>query len=54
MLADSAVNCLVLDASAIDLISARHPKFREILLANLARELASTLRRATRWIGALA
>jgi glutaminase len=54
VLADSVVSCLVLDAGAIDMISSRHPRFREILLANLARELTSTLRRATRWIGALA
>lgn len=52
--ADTAGSCLVLDTAAITRLSDRHVHFRETLLENISRELASNLRRATRWIGALA
>ncbi|MDD5365289.1 MAG: glutaminase A [Gallionellaceae bacterium] len=52
--ADTEVRCRVLDTEVIDRLSDQAPLLKIALLGNLARDMASKLRRATQWIGALA
>jgi glutaminase len=52
--ADTEVTCRILDAGDLDRLSAKTPQLKIILLENLARDIASNLRRATQWIAALA
>ncbi|MDD4881667.1 MAG: glutaminase A [Gallionellaceae bacterium] len=52
--ADTEVRCQVLDTEVIDRLSDQAPLLKIALLGNLARDMASKLRRATQWIGALA
>jgi len=52
--ADTAVTCRVLESRDLDQIASEAPVLKIILLENLAGNLASSLRRATQWIAALA
>jgi glutaminase len=52
--ADSPVRCRILESSELEKISAREPQLKIILLENLGKDMANTLRRATQWIAALA
>jgi len=52
--ADSAVSCRIIEAKDLDQISDRDPLLKIVLLENLAKDMANTLRRATQWIAALA
>jgi glutaminase len=52
--ADTEVKCHILESGDLDRLSNQTPQLKIILLENLAREIASNLRRATQWIAALA
>jgi glutaminase len=52
--ADSEVTCRILEASALEHIAATEPILKIILLENLGKDMAKSLRRATQWIAALA
>jgi glutaminase len=52
--ADTEVKCRILDTEDIDRLSAQAAVLKIALLENLARDMASKLRRATQWIAALA
>jgi glutaminase len=52
--ADSEAVCRILEADDIDRLSNQTPLLKILLLENLAKEMASNLRRATQWIAALA
>lgn len=52
--ADSEVTCRILEAGDLDQLADQTPQLKIILLENLARDIASNLRRATQWIAALA
>lgn len=52
--ADTPVNCRILNAHELDRLSEQFPQLKIILLGNLAKDMASNLRRATKWIAALA
>ena len=52
--ADSHVRCRILESSELEKIAAREPQLKIILLENLGKDMANTLRRATQWIAALA
>ncbi|MGH9594565.1 MAG: glutaminase, partial [Bryobacteraceae bacterium] len=52
--ADTEVKCRILDAGDLDQLSDQTPQLKIILLENLARDIASNLRRATQLIAALA
>lgn len=52
--ADTEVRCLVLDVRDFDRLAMRFPQIKITLLENLARDVASRLRDANRWIAALA
>jgi glutaminase len=54
VVANCEVNCRVLAAHDIDHLARDTPAIKIILLENLARDLAAKLRRATKWISALA
>jgi glutaminase len=52
--ADSDVKCLILSTADVDRLSDQAPLLKIALLENLAKDMASKLRRATQWIAALA
>jgi glutaminase len=52
--ADSDVKCLILNTADVDRLSDQAPLLKIALLENLAKDMASKLRRATQWIAALA
>jgi glutaminase len=52
--ADTEVKCWILDTRDFDRLSEHAPLLKIALLENLAKDMASKLRRATQWIGALA
>jgi glutaminase len=52
--ADTAVSCRILEAADFERLADQTPQIKILLLQNLARDLANTLRRATQWIAALA
>ncbi len=52
--ADTEVKCRILESGDLDNISDHTPQLKIILLENLAKDIASNLRRATQWIAALA
>ena len=52
--ADTAVTCRILESRDLDKISDQMPLLKITLLQNLAKEMASKLRRATQWIAVLA
>ena len=52
--ADSDLGCRIFEANDIERIAERDPLLKIILLENLPKDLANTLRRATQWIEALA
>jgi len=52
--ADTAVTCRVLASQDLENIAVLAPLVKIILLENLAKEMAQSLRRATQWIAALA
>jgi len=52
--ADTAVTCRVLESQDLERIAAQAPLVKIVLLENLAKEMANSLRRATQWIAALA
>ena len=52
--ADSDLGCRIFEANDIERIAERDPLLKIILLENLSKDLANTLRRATQWIEALA
>lgn len=52
--ADREVICRILEARDLEQISDQDPQLKIILLENLAKDMANTLRRATQWIAALA
>ncbi|TCJ11800.1 glutaminase A [Parasulfuritortus cantonensis] len=54
VLADTEVKCWILDTENLDRVAAEAPQLKIALLENLARDMASKLRRATQWISALA
>lgn len=51
--ADTAVQCRVMEASALERISSREPLLKITLLENLGREMAAKLRANMQWISAL-
>jgi glutaminase len=52
--ADTEVKCLILEIADINLLADQFPKLKFALLENLAKDIATKLRRATQWITALA
>lgn len=52
--ADTDVLCRILSADDFNQLSNQTPQLKIMLLENLAKDLANTLRRATQWIAALA
>ncbi|MCU0843197.1 MAG: hypothetical protein MUC79_15995, partial [Thiobacillaceae bacterium] len=52
--ADTEVKCQILDADAFNQLASQTPQLKILLLENLARDMATKLRRATQWISALA
>jgi glutaminase len=52
--ADTDVECRILSIADIDYLANHAPQLKFALLENLARDIASKLRRATQWITALA
>jgi len=52
--ADTEVQCRILGSHQLEEITATSPMIKIILLENLARDMANSLRRATQWISALA
>jgi len=52
--ADTAVTCRVLESTELERIATHAPQVKIVLLENLAKEMANSLRRATQWIAALA
>ena len=52
--ADTAVKCRVLDSRQLEDIAHDAPLLKIVLLENLAKDMANSLRRATQWIAALA
>lgn len=52
--ADTDVCCWILQAADLNVLCEEFPQLKVTLLHNLAADLASKLRRATQWIGALA
>lgn len=52
--ADTEVRCRVLASNDLEDISQHAPLLKIVLLENLAKDLANSLRRATQWIAALA
>ncbi len=52
--ADTEVKCLILEIADINRLADQFPKLKFVLLENLAKDIASKLRRATQWITALA
>lgn len=52
--ADTEVVCYVLESGAVNALAENIPQLKIHLLENLASDLASKLRRATKWIAALA
>lgn len=52
--ADTPVRCRSLETSDLERIAATEPLVKIILLENLARDIANSLRRATKWISVLA
>lgn len=54
VVADTEVDCRVMDAHDIDCLARTAPILRITLLENISRDMAEKLRRATQWISALA
>lgn len=54
VVADSEVQCRILDAADLDRLAHDVPMLRIALLENISRDMAEKLRRATQWIAALA
>jgi glutaminase len=52
--ADTTVTCRVLESQDLEKIAEQAPMVKIVLLENLAKEMANSLRRATKWIAALA
>lgn len=52
--ADTEVRCRVLESRQLDELAAEFPQLKIVLLENLAKDMAKSLRRATQWIAALA
>lgn len=52
--ADTDVKCRVLETDTINKLAERAPQLKISLLENLSNDLANKLRRATKWISALA
>ncbi len=52
--ADTEVKCLILEIADINRLADQFPKLKFALLENLAKDIATKLRRATQWITALA
>jgi glutaminase len=52
--ADNDVKCRILGSDALETLANRTPLLKILLLENLAKDMASNLRRATQWIAALA
>jgi glutaminase len=54
VVADTETTCRILAADDLDRISKQEPLLKIILLENLGKDMANSLRRATQWIAALA
>ena len=54
VVADTETTCRILAADELDRISKQEPLLKIILLENLGKDMANSLRRATQWIAALA
>ncbi|HOE42248.1 MAG TPA: glutaminase A [Rhodoferax sp.] len=52
--ADTEVRCRILESRKLEQMAAESPLLKIILLENLAKDMANSLRRATQWIAALA
>jgi len=52
--ADTDVQCRILESHKLNELAAQAPLLKIILLENLAKDMANSLRRATQWISALA
>jgi len=54
IVADTETRCRILAAGDLDRIAESAPQLKIVLLENLGKDLANSLRRATQWISALA
>jgi glutaminase len=54
VVADDEVQCWVLKVDEINRLASESPQLKILLLENILRSMAESLRRATQWIGALA
>lgn len=54
VIADTEVNCHILEAGDFNRLSEQAPLLKITLLENLTKDMADKLRRATQWIAALA
>jgi glutaminase len=54
VVADTETTCRILAADELDRISKQEPLLKIVLLENLGKDMANSLRRATQWIATLA